>query len=33
VIGEDAVIGEHNVITRGARVSPGVVLGDRAVEF
>jgi mannose-1-phosphate guanylyltransferase len=33
VIGEDAVIGEHNVITHGARISPGVVLGDRAIEF
>jgi mannose-1-phosphate guanylyltransferase len=33
VVGEDAVIGEHNVISHGARISPGVVLGDRAIEF
>jgi len=33
VIGQDAVIGEHNMITGGVRISPGVVLGDRAVAF
>jgi acetyltransferase-like isoleucine patch superfamily enzyme len=27
------VIGEHNIITAGVRISPGVVLGERAVAF
>jgi mannose-1-phosphate guanylyltransferase len=33
VIGEGARIGADNVITRGARIFPGVVLPDRAIEF
>jgi len=33
VIGEDVRIGADNVITRGARIFPGVNLPDRAIEF
>jgi mannose-1-phosphate guanylyltransferase len=33
VIGQDAVIGDHNTITAGMRIAPGVVLADRAVAF
>ena len=33
VIGEDVVIGAYNVITHGARISPDVALGERAVAF
>jgi mannose-1-phosphate guanylyltransferase len=33
VLGEDARIGADNVITRGARIFPGVVLPDGAIEF
>jgi mannose-1-phosphate guanylyltransferase len=33
VIGESVRIGADNVITRGARIFPGVELPDRAIEF
>jgi mannose-1-phosphate guanylyltransferase len=33
VLGEGAVIGADNVITRGARIFPDVVLPDGAIEF
>ena len=33
VLGEGAKIGADNVITRGARIFPGVNLPDRAIEF
>jgi len=33
VLGEGVVIGAHNVITRGARIFPGVELPDGAIEF
>jgi mannose-1-phosphate guanylyltransferase len=33
VLGEGARIGADNVITRGARIFPGVVLPDGAIEF
>jgi len=33
VIGEGVTIGADNVITRGARIFPGVVLGDGAIQF
>jgi mannose-1-phosphate guanylyltransferase len=33
VLGEGVRVGRDNVITRGARIFPGVVLPDRAIEF
>ena len=33
VLGEGVVVGAHNVITRGARIFPGVQLPDGAIEF
>jgi mannose-1-phosphate guanylyltransferase len=33
VLGEDVRVGGDNVITRGARIFPGVQLPDRAIEF
>jgi mannose-1-phosphate guanylyltransferase len=33
VLGENVVVGARNVITRGARIFPGVELPDGAVEF
>jgi acetyltransferase-like isoleucine patch superfamily enzyme len=33
VIGEGVTIGADNVITHGARIFPGVVLGDGAIRF
>jgi mannose-1-phosphate guanylyltransferase len=33
VLGEDVEVGAGNVITRGARIFPGVQLPDRAIEF
>ena len=33
VIGEGVTIGDDNVITNGARISPGVVLPDHAIRF
>jgi mannose-1-phosphate guanylyltransferase len=33
VLGEDVTVGADNVITRGARIFPGVQLPDRAIEF
>ena len=33
VLGERVRIGADNVITRGARIFPGVDLPDRAIEF
>jgi mannose-1-phosphate guanylyltransferase len=33
VLGEGVKIGAENLITRGARIFPGVVLPDRAIEF
>ena len=33
VLGEDVRIGADNVITRGARIFPGVELPDHAIEF
>jgi mannose-1-phosphate guanylyltransferase len=33
VLGEDVVVGAGNVITRGARIFPGVQLPDGAIEF
>jgi mannose-1-phosphate guanylyltransferase len=33
VLGEGVVIGADNVITRGARIFPGVQLPDRAIKF
>ena len=33
VLGEGVRVGGDNVITRGARIFPGVVLPDRAIEF
>ena len=33
VLGEGVSVGSHNVITRGARIFPGVQLPDGAIEF
>jgi mannose-1-phosphate guanylyltransferase len=33
VLGEGVIVGADNVITRGARIFPGVQLPDRAIEF
>jgi mannose-1-phosphate guanylyltransferase len=33
VLGEGVRVGGDNVITRGARIFPGVSLPDRAIEF
>jgi mannose-1-phosphate guanylyltransferase len=33
VLGEGVTIGAYNVISRGARIFPGVALPDRAIEF
>jgi mannose-1-phosphate guanylyltransferase len=33
VVGDRAVVGPGNELTRGARVWPGVALGDTAVRF
>jgi mannose-1-phosphate guanylyltransferase len=33
VLGEGVTVGAHNVITRGARIFPGVQLPDNAIEF
>jgi mannose-1-phosphate guanylyltransferase len=33
VLGEGVVVGERNVVTNGARLSPGVVLPDDALKF
>jgi mannose-1-phosphate guanylyltransferase len=33
VLGEGVSVGAHNVITRGARIFPGVELPDGAIEF
>jgi mannose-1-phosphate guanylyltransferase len=33
VLGEDVAVGARNVITRGARIFPGVELPDGAIEF
>jgi mannose-1-phosphate guanylyltransferase len=33
VLGEGVTIGANNVISRGARIFPGVALPDRAIEF
>jgi mannose-1-phosphate guanylyltransferase len=33
VLGEGVSVGADNVITRGARIFPGVALGDGAIEF
>jgi len=33
VLGEGVKVGSHNVITRGARIFPGVELPDGAIEF
>jgi mannose-1-phosphate guanylyltransferase len=33
VLGEGVTVGSDNVITRGARIFPGVVLGDGAIKF
>ncbi len=33
VLGDGVIIGAHNVITRGARIFPGVELPDGAIEF
>jgi mannose-1-phosphate guanylyltransferase len=33
VLGEDVVVGARNLITRGARIFPGVELPDGAIEF
>jgi mannose-1-phosphate guanylyltransferase len=33
VLGEGVVVGPDNVITRGARIFPGVQLPEHAIEF
>jgi mannose-1-phosphate guanylyltransferase len=33
VLGDGVIVGAHNVITRGARIFPGVELPDGAIEF
>jgi mannose-1-phosphate guanylyltransferase len=33
VLGEGVTVGAHNVVTRGARIFPGVTLPDRALRF
>jgi hypothetical protein len=33
VLGDGVSVGAHNVITRGARIFPGVELPDGAIEF
>ena len=33
MLGEGVSVGADNVITRGARIFPGVELPDRAIEF
>jgi mannose-1-phosphate guanylyltransferase len=33
VLGDRVIVGAHNVITRGARIFPGVELPDGAIEF
>jgi mannose-1-phosphate guanylyltransferase len=33
VLGEGVWVGAGNVITRGARIFPGVHLPDRAIQF
>jgi mannose-1-phosphate guanylyltransferase len=33
VLGEGVTLGADNVITRGARIFPGVALGDGAIKF
>jgi mannose-1-phosphate guanylyltransferase len=33
VLGEGVTLGADNVVTRGARIFPGVALGDGAIKF
>ena len=33
VIGQDVILGADNVVSRGARIFPGVKLGDGALRF
>ena len=33
MLGEGVSVGADNVITRGARIFPGVALGDGAIAF
>lgn len=33
VLGEGVTVGAHNIVTRGARIFPGVTLPDRALRF